>query len=175
MQIIKNKFRSKWTKFFQFDEDHNYIDVDGKYYWGKQASGVLLIKFINKKPFFHVTQRSEHVEDSYLWGPPGGAVPDNADLLDSAIRETVEEIGGFPIKYKVLDKYEWKSPTGNFKYTTFVILCLDDWNSQKFNWEVVDSGWYSAEEILHLDLHPAFREVLLKILPKLSSYNQQIN
>lgn len=159
----------QWYKIFSF-ENEDYIDDDGKLYWGKQGSGILLIKLINNQPFFHITQRSEHVYDPHFWGPPGGAVPEGVDLLRSAIRETIEEIGDFPKQYKVLDKYEWKSPTGNFKYTTFVIFCLDDFDSRDYNWEVADSNWFSAKQILLLDLHPAFREVLSRILPKLIQY-----
>ena len=107
-------------------------------FWGRMASGML---FMCEGHIF-LQLRSADVEESGVWGIPGGALEggwyqfqtrpngiepptltddDIQDLWDSAVRETEEEVGYFPSNYRILDTViNWVKNT-NFPYVTFIL------------------------------------------------------
>lgn len=157
-----NTYRYKFSQVHPGDEW--FQDPSGRTFWGKQGSGTL---FVRNHPQFGpqllAVLRSEHVEEPNTWGTSGGAVPrGETDLMQSALRETEEELGSLPSQYKVLRSYVWQQPGGTFKFTTFIIEVLDQWEpeSSRFNYEVTDAIWTNMEESQGLDLHFGLSSIL---------------
>ena len=128
--------------------------------WGKAGSGIL---FVCGDEVL-LLLRSQAVLEPNTWGIPGGAIQgtegmfhDNEEreldysehTLTNAIKETEEELGGFPDEV-------WKehSPcifqSGNFTYTTHVLELephvVDNWDIT-LNWENDNAVWLPKNEL----------------------------
>jgi 8-oxo-dGTP pyrophosphatase MutT (NUDIX family) len=137
------------------DEGH----VNGN--WGSQASGVMF-RCGNK---ILLLKRAHWTMDPLLWGIPGGAVPvdqnkEPMDIKQSAIKETTEEIGGFPEGYWS-KKYVNQKPGSKFKYTTFVVEVDEEFNPI-LNDEHLDFDWVDLDK-LPQDVHPGVAWVVKKL------------
>jgi 8-oxo-dGTP diphosphatase len=156
-------------------QDGVFYDTNGERYWGRQASGIL---FVRNHPQYGwqllVTLRSEQVFDPNVWGVPGGACLEGEDPFESALRETQEEIGSLPQKYRLLNHYKWQVPSGTFQYITYVVEVLDlNWENYNFNWEVSDIRWTSLNDTSSLDLHPGFADLLHNFNDKIFESGEQ--
>lgn len=140
-----------------------FTDDSGNTYWGTRASGIL---FVRKHPQegwqMLMTLRSEAVDEGGTWGITGGSIPDDdMDPFESAMKETIEEIGSFPRQYNVINQNTWQAPGGTFTYTTFIVEVLDpNWGEFNFNWEVDDAEWMSLDNAHQLPLHPGVSDML---------------
>lgn len=168
----------KWLKR-AFEGDQTFEDVDGEVYWGRRGSGILFVRNHPEAGWqLLVTLRSHLVDfEQETWGVPGGAVPEDDDSFESAVRETQEEIGSFPSQYRVIDEYVWQAPNGTFTYTTYVVEVLDlSWEEYTLNWEVSDAQWVSMDSAHQLELHPGFSEMLTSMGGQIfGDRNQQDN
>ena len=137
----------------QVDEGWLYDDVAGRQFWGSVGSGIL---FVRHHPEYGVqllvVLRGEGTDESGTWGTLGGAVRSGEDSFGSALREANEEVGDLP-SFREITKWVYES-SGSFRYTNYVLECLDlEWVPTAFNWEVDSAEWVSLEEAGQLPLH----------------------
>lgn len=151
-------------------DDEGFVeDESGEVFWGSRGSGIL---FVRSHPRFGsqllLVLRSPHVEQPNTWGVSGGAVPRGEDnLFNSALRETLEELGSLPRKYKQIGQYTWQQPGGSFTYVTFIVLVLDEWTPRNFNWEVNDARWVSLDDAVGFDLHFGLSDLIENLGPSI--------
>jgi len=101
--------------------------------------------------------RSPEVNDPNLWGIPGGHVSVGEDPMDSAIRESMEEMGGLPNgkpvgKYQIgqYQTYIWR--VGPQDLESFIPV---------LNWEHTGHGIFQIGDIRSdLSVHPGVRKVV---------------
>jgi len=158
---IKEISFERWLK--RAFPDGYFRDTNNEVYWGRHARGILFVRNHPDEGWqLLVTLRSGNVEQPNTWGITVGAIADeNDDSFESAKKETMEEIGSFPSKYRLINEYTWKAPNGTFTYTTYMVEVLDPtWEDYEFNWEVDDARWVSMENASQLNLHPGFAEML---------------
>jgi len=150
-------------------------------FWGAAAAGILFT--CEEDDTYCLLLRSEYVMEPYTWGIPGGSVQGegfyNSDKASTSLPnyafwegakvETQEECGSLPKGLKrpsgrnVIDYV-----SGNFVYRNFVCNLTfeekDRWtHSIELNWESVDVGWFSREELRSLDLHFGVRYLLQEL------------
>ena len=147
-------------------------------FWGSAGSGILYVWAADTPdPIVLLLERSADVQDPFVWGIPGGAVPrdpytgERMDKYESALKETAEELGALPpggdsFPY---DEYVFHAPGGSgFTFTTYLVdlsqaISMDDLGTYEpmLNWENTDYEWYPVDVALdEVDLHPGVRLVL---------------
>jgi len=147
-------------------------------FWGSAGSGILYVWAADTPdPIVLLLERSADVQDPFVWGIPGGAVPrdpytgERMDKYESALKETAEELGALPpggdsFPY---DEYVFHAPGGSgFTFTTYLVdlsqaISMDDLGTYEpmLNWENTDYEWYPVDVALNeVDLHPGVRLVL---------------
>lgn len=153
--------------------------------WGKMASGIM---FRHNGENYFLQERSFDVEDSGVWGVPGGALRGTEGmydserlpkpnlnratmkkLWDSALRETMEEVGSLPeFDYnsefdKILaEKKYYIGGVDNFAYVTFVVDLTDEqvrgWEIEHgYSEEALDHQWFSKSDLPE-NLHPGVQD-----------------
>lgn len=143
--------------------------ADGTRRWGRNgAAGVLFYADpplaegdgVGRRRFFlHLRAGSQL---SGTWSTPGGAIHDDESVLDAALREFAEEIGPVP-EHEVIARVAAPklrgplspSATGVWIYTT-ILARTDTVFVHETNGETADGGWFTADEIPELPLHPGF-------------------
>ena len=128
--------------------------------WGQAGAGML---FVTRSGRMLLLQRSPYVLEPDTWGIPGGAIPEEEyldssgqwqrrgmDPLQSALKETEEEVGGVP-PHRVVAKYVYSEPSG-FSYTTFVAV-VDEPFEPQLNWENHAWKWVDEHGAGKLPLH----------------------
>ena len=153
------------TFFSKLAEDF-YHSSSGHRYWGKQAAGILILCLQDATALLLL--RSENVQHPGTWGIAGGAVSEEEETQDGALREAEEELGSLPHFEKLLDTVVYQD--GGFSYHTFIYnISLEEkenWTSQiSLNWENDDFKWFDLRNLPN-GLH--FGVVYLeKFLPKI--------
>jgi|6_EtaG_2_1085325.scaffolds.fasta_scaffold119593_1 8-oxo-dGTP pyrophosphatase MutT (NUDIX family) len=133
-------------------------------YWGKKASGIIYV--CNEDRTVLLLKRSWQVEQPGTWGIPGGAVgegfheseheeedPEEDVFLESAERETQEELGSLPKTIGSLGTTVFSD--GGFTYKTFIFdISLEEKNAFRpvLNWENDAWEWFPLDA-LPGDLH----------------------
>ena len=118
-----------------------------------------LLEDIDKETVKMQPNYDNSVEEPETWGTSGGAVRPDEDPFQSALRETIEEIGSIP-SYRKVSEYIWQSG-GNFKYTTYILEATDlNWEPKNFNWEVDDAKWISFDHASNMNLHFGLESLL---------------
>lgn len=121
---------------------------------GKVGSGILFSCQENGNKKILLTLRSSQVSQPNTWGVPGGFVDhplstSNTQLLNSAFKEVVEELGSRPAG-KIIGKVMFKDTRANFTYTTFLIeidpVIKEAWQF-KLNWENIDCRWFEINDL----------------------------
>lgn len=152
--------------------------------WGKMASGIM---FRHNGERYFLQERSG-VEEEGTWGTPGGALkgtegmydsedlpPPNLDrakmkkLWDSALRETMEEVGSLPafdsdaeFEQIMAGKKYFVGGVDNFAYVTFVVDLTDEqvngWEIEHgYSSEASDHQWFSKGDLPE-NLHPGVQD-----------------
>lgn len=141
-------------------------------FWGKAGAGILFRCPDDQS--IMLVKRSGDVLEPHTWGIPGGACggdgfydDDGAPtetserkLWDCAKRETIEEVGYFPKKFKKAERLVFTS--GSFRYTTFVVDVGPQekenlYQEHKLNWENDDLAWFRLPiPVDHAELHLHF-------------------
>jgi oligoribonuclease (3'-5' exoribonuclease) len=119
--------------------------------WGSQASGILF----RSDDGVLLLKRAGWVQEPFLWGIPGGAVPvdPNGAPMDpkaSAIKESEEEMGGMPPYRDTNRSVVFRK--GDFRYTTYLFE-VDEEFSPVLNDEHTDALWFPVDQ-LPPDIHP---------------------
>ena len=154
--------REDYYHDYNEDDEGPVEDESGRTFWGSQGAGCLFVRNHPEDGWqLLAVLRSPDVEEPNTWGTTGGAVPKGeADLLSSALRETVEEVGSVP-PHRPVTSYVWRVPGGSFTYTTFILECTDpDWTPTDFNWEAAGAEWVTPEKARSLPLHFGLADLL---------------
>ncbi len=156
--------------------DSNDPDIrSNPQFWGRAGAGILFVCDADKT--IMTVLRSDEVLEPGTWALPGGSC--NGEAMASshegqsvskeeawrcAVKETKEEIGYFPKKYKIVDKIVFKKDA--FAYTTFVVA-VDKREKQNLyekavlNWENDDLAWATPKETERRgDLHFGLKYIL---------------
>lgn len=90
--------------------------------------------------------RGEYVDHPLTWSLPGGRSEPNETYLETAIRETREEIGvdltDYPSKLIYIHKTDWPFTV----YKTFAFQVKNQFEP-KLDWETVDYKWCSLDNL----------------------------
>lgn len=127
-----------------------------QYFWGNEASGVLVIARNTGKILIGL--RSKDVLEPYTWGNFGGAIGlddmgNSEEILspqENAIKEMSEEIG-YHGEMELVPAYLFKK--GNFKYHNYLGIVPKEFkvNSSDLNWEVDQVQWLTLNELVELN------------------------
>lgn len=93
-------------------------------------------------------ERSAAVIDPMQWGIPGGAIEEGEDKKEAAIRETREELGTLPPRYKITGIHTYK--TEGFTFYTFIAEVGEGIASKwhpRLNWENTTYRWMDARQV----------------------------
>ncbi len=114
-------------------------EYTSKGHWGKEGSGLLLTT--GQKVLLLL--RSRHVTEPRTWGIPGGAIEEGEDPLESALRESEEEMGLSFDSYRVIGNTVYQDEEDGFKYTTYILRVVEETEEQpiKLNWENTKYIW----------------------------------
>jgi len=128
--------------FFKLAQD-TYHKTEGEVFWGKSGSGILLVSIEDQTAL--LLKRSNNVQEPGTWGIPGGAVGEGEGRLESAMRESIEELGSLPRLEDHIDTITYNK--GDFTYETFVYnVSLEEKNKWtptiKLNWENDEYRWF---------------------------------
>jgi len=153
--------------------------IPQKRYWGKKASGMLFL--CREDGTLLLLKRSRNVEDPGTWGVPGGAIgegfshiehgekdPENKTFLESALKETQEELGTIPRVGTLLGTTNFRD--GDFTYRTYIYdIPLQE--KERFskqivlNWENDYWTWFKFED-LPTNLHKGVIFALNQMIKK---------
>lgn len=126
--------------------------------WGRfGAAGILFIYDDPKtgERYYLLNQRSFAINHGGQWSTLGGAIDRGETLLEGALREAREEMGGWPERYEVLAEVTQRLESG-WEYTTFALRVDEMLRVDCTDWESIGHGWFRASEIAALELHPGF-------------------
>jgi len=151
-----------------------HLILSPKTYWGTKASGIMFICLEDETIL--LLKRSNYVEQPNTWGITGGAVnegffktnhkeqdPSNSIFLESARRETQEELGNVPETNLLIHISTYKDK--DFTYKTFIYgLGLKEKNSFdiKLNHEHSEYKWFKFDELpknLHFGVKYTLKEL----------------
>lgn len=136
---------------------------EAKTYWGKKASGIMYICLETNEVL--LLKRSDEVEQPGTWGIAGGAFddkggegfhsnakassdPSDTVWLNSAQRETIEEMGSLLETVKLISKTTFRDKA--FAYRTYVYEVSketrDNYTPQ-LNWENDEYEWFPLNDL----------------------------
>jgi 8-oxo-dGTP pyrophosphatase MutT (NUDIX family) len=123
----------------------------------KNSAGILF--FSNKRIL--LIKRSKYVSESGTWGiPGGGAESKEQNALQTALRETEEEIGFVP-DFDILEKHVRVKKSGK-EYVTFVVRAKERFEPI-LNYESSDWAWVPFKKIHKYKLHPGLAKTLTEL------------
>lgn len=133
----------------------------GHTHHGEYGAAGLLIRHLGEdgKTRYLLQLRSPDEDSGQgTWGLPGGAALEGESAQDAAFREAQEEVGDLPaidVHHHVVDDH------GNWQFVTFV-CDADERFAPGGNGATQDEtsgyGWFTAQEIGKLPLHPGFAD-----------------
>lgn len=103
-----------------------------------------------------LVKRSSKMRNPNLWDIPGGrSVKDDKDILYTAKRETTEELGKLPDKYKLLTKYVIQKKlkeNSKYKYHVFIYTLTKESKNKWFSEIELDEendkfGWFTLGKL----------------------------
>lgn len=123
----------------------------GSKHWGLHGAAGLLIY---RDGSILLQHRAPWVHNGDTWGIPGGARDSHESVIDSAIREAVEETGIDPqqlmIRSTSTDKH------GNWSYDTVIAEATNELVARELNDESHEVRWVLFDDVTRLPLHPSF-------------------
>ena len=129
-----------------------WIECDcGAKHWGLHGAAGLLIIRAGSVLLQH---RAPWVHNGDTWGIPGGARDSHERIIQSAIREAVEETGIDPTEISALDTY--LDDHGNWSYSTVIVQATSALEAHELNDESHEIRWVLFEDVTRLPLHPSF-------------------
>ena len=139
-------------------------DCGGKHWGLHGAAGLLLVR----DKTILMQHRAPWVHNGDTWGIPGGARDSHESVIQSAIREAVEEVG---ISGDHLTTGEiFIDDHGPWSYQTVIATAHPQLVAHEANDESKEVAWVAFDEVINKNLHPSFANTwptLLAILKKL--------
>lgn len=136
-----------------------FQNSDGVVRWGRYGAAGILLKHGDR---YYLARRGAGTDDPGTWGIPGGALDEFESAREGAVREAREEVGHEgPLKIVREHVYQ---PADDWSYTTIVAEVDRPFKGKGFNWETDEDGWFTAEEMQGMDLHPGLRAALPQLL-----------
>lgn len=131
----------------------------------KSAAGCMIIVQGRK---FLLLKRNASSTFPLTWCIPGGRIDPGENPLEAALRETEEESSLDMSNFTFSEIIEQPLLDGNpGKFTTFVYFVPDEYDVDDFNvkidFESLDWGWFTIEEMKYINLHPGMYYVLNKL------------
>jgi len=135
---------------------YHRIGKHGKQYWGKKGAGYI---FTDGTTIL-LLKRNEEGKNKGQWGIPGGKHENSEAFIDTARRETKEEIGRMP-ECDMITYFDTQDGRHVFRNH----LCrVKEQFSCKLDHEHTDYKWVPFSEIKGMDLHPRLREIMDKVI-----------
>lgn len=134
-------------------------DSHGLRHWGQYGGAGVLVRHTDEngtKRYF-MQQRAKHVDQGGTWSTPGGGIDPGESVTDAAHREVQEEIGDIPVP--LTHSHTVTADYGDWKYHTVVMDSPERFvpgGSGSHAHEDAGNGWYTADEIGKMPLHPGF-------------------
>jgi 8-oxo-dGTP diphosphatase len=123
----------------------------GSKHWGMfGAAGILLIRDSQ----ILLQHRAPWVHNGDTWGIPGGARDSHETIVESAIREAMEETGINPDDLTPLTTFT--DDHGNWSYTTVIAIASNRLEAHELNDESHEVRWVHFDDVGRLPLHPSF-------------------
>ena len=129
----------------------------GHVHWGANGGAGLLLRHQagSGEVSYLLAQRSRWVDEGGTWGIPGGAIRDGETPELAAFREALEEIGNVP-PYRILTIDE-QDCGGGWVFRVIVADVKRRFDAYCLR-ETDATGWFTAEQIQNLALHPGLRK-----------------
>ena len=130
-----------------------------------------------------LVKRKEETKYPGLWTTPGGfgktnGPYNNEDPLNTAVRETTEELGAVPRGNLYITQFIYQQ--GNLHYHTFILQTLPSERTEftrRLNHEVSDSKWFKIRNrgLLQRHLVPGVKESLDDLVRRSKQSNTSTN
>lgn len=142
--------------------EHWTICPVGHVHWGAHGGAGLLMRYTapGSATRYLLALRSRWVDEPATWGIPGGAIRAGESPESAARREMSEEIGRLPT-YRIAADIA-QDCGGGWQFHIF----LADVNEMFAAYSVLETdatGWFTAEEMGSLPLHPGVRRWLVEL------------
>jgi 8-oxo-dGTP diphosphatase len=150
------------------NDRHVVCDL-GHRHWGAEGAAGLLLRHLDANGTFRylLQHRARGTHQGGTWSTPGGALQPRENPVAGALREAAEELGLDLASLAVVDGLQIArlhvEDCGGWRYTTVVADITEQIRPQPANWESDAYGWYTAEEVVGLALHPGFAKSWSKI------------
>lgn len=129
-----------------------WIECDcGSKHWGLNGAAGLLIY---RNGAILLQHRAPWVHNGDTWGIPGGARDSHESVIDSAIREAIEETGIDPQCLDLLDTHI--DDHGIWSYHTIIAEANAQLEAHELNDESHEVKWVLFDDVTRLPLHPSF-------------------
>lgn len=126
-------------------------------YWGSAGAGVIPVTRSTGR--FLVPLRSQYVNEPGTWGTIGGAVDDEEDFDEAALREYFEETCG-PEAPDLIDLLTFEDEEAGFVYQNFLGVIEEEFEPC-INWETARWAWLDLNQLLELSpMHYGLEAVL---------------
>ncbi len=123
----------------------------GSKHWGKfGAAGLLIIR----DGAILLQHRAPWVHNGDTWGIPGGARDSHETVIESAIREAVEETGINPADLTPV--HTFTDDHEGWSYSTVIALANERLEGHELNDESHEVRWVDFNDVTRLPLHPSF-------------------
>jgi carboxylate-amine ligase len=137
----------------------------GQKHWGRHgAAGLLAVRAGARGPEVLMQLRSPWTHQGGTWGLPGGARDSHESVSQAARREAHEETGVDPAALTDVD--EVVVDHGTWSYTYVLASARPGTSAVVANRESDDIAWIPLDDVADLELHPALREVWLRLLDR---------
>lgn len=153
-----------WKKRASSDGDY-WVDCgQGHTHWGANGAAGMLIRHTDDKGTkrYLLQKRAPWVDHGNTWGIPGGAIGGHEEPEEGARRETEEEMGELP--HDVKHSHTVTDDHGGWAYHTVIADSPHMFTPEEGDDdESRGHGWFTAEEMKDLPLHPGFAKTWDKV------------
>jgi HK97 family phage portal protein len=146
-----------YVTHFDKDAERHVWCADGHRHWGAGGAAGVLVRNVDEdgETRYLLQLRSMGVQHGGTWSTPGGAMHLGEAPEEAGMREALEELGDLPD----LEPAEvFTDEHGGWAYHTVVLDAPELFATRNADREGLATGWFTAEEIAKLRLHPSFRQ-----------------
>lgn len=140
---------------------------DGETRWGLFGAAGVMFRHAppGQEARYLVELRSGNVHDGGLWGVPGGALDEDEDPLEGALREALEEMQCELPAHREVNDVSWQ-PCDEWHYTTYLVDVSETFTPlvDDEGWESDDWRWCTRAQLMQMDLHPGLAQIIDQLL-----------